>query len=157
MILYRIAREKYARDLSGNGGLISSARWHNRMPVIYASLNSSTCILEKLVHLAPEEIHNDLMIVTLEVDDTSASEKIASSQLPGNWREYPAPALSQNIGNAWLRSKSAVLLFVPSVIDPLAENALLNPMHSDISKISIRDVQPFTFDERLLFLRFGKQ
>jgi RES domain-containing protein len=157
MILYRIAREKYARDLSGNGGLISSARWHNRMPAIYASLNSSTCILEKLVHLAPEEIHNDLMIITLELSDTIASEKIAASQLTGNWKEYPAPVLLQNIGNAWLRSKSAVLLFVPSAIDPLAENALLNPMHADISKICIREVQSFTYDERLLFLRFEKQ
>jgi RES domain-containing protein len=156
MILYRIAREKYARDLSGTGGLISSARWHNRMPVIYASFNSSTCILEKLVHLAPDEIHNDLMIITLELDYTIASEKLSASQLPGNWKEYPPPPLLQNIGNAWLRTKSSVLLFVPSVIDPLAENALLNPMHGDISSINIKDVTPFAYDERLLFPRPGK-
>lgn len=149
MILYRIAREKYAHDLSGNGGLISSARWHSRMPVIYTSLNSSTCILEKLVHLMPQEIHHDLMLISIDVPDDCDSDKLEASQLPANWKTYPAPPVLQRIGNAWLLAKGAVLLHVPSVIDPMAWNVLVNPLHIDAAHLHVREMLPFRYDERL--------
>src|SRR5476651_1942741 len=113
MILYRIAREKHARDLSGNGGLISSARWHDHMPVIYASFTSSTCILETLVHVRPEEIHHDLHMIVIEAADQISSEVLNASQLPPNWREIPGPPLLRQIGNAWLKAKTSALLIVP--------------------------------------------
>lgn len=150
MILYRIAREKYARDLSGNGGLLSSGRWHNRVPVIYASLNSSTCILEKLVHLVPGEIHHDLMMISLEAPENMSSEKLEVEQLPPDWKNYPGPPLLQRIGNAWLQGRSAALLYVPSAIDPMADNVLLNPLHKDSGRITIKDIIPFRYDERFL-------
>jgi RES domain-containing protein len=153
MILYRIAREKYARDLSGYGGQLSSARWHDHMPVIYTSLNSSTCILEKLVHLMPEEIHHDLVLIALEIPDDISSEKLETYQLPADWKNYPGPPLLQRIGNAWLLARSAALLYVPSAIDPIASNVLLNPLHPEISQLSIKEVVPFRYDERLLTFR----
>jgi RES domain-containing protein len=156
MILYRIARDKYTRDLSGNGGLISSARWHNRMPVIYTSLNSSTCILEKLVHLMPGDIHHDLMLISLEVQDDFTSEKLEAGQLPANWKNYPSPPLLQRIGNAWLQRRSAALLYVPSAVDPLAQNVLLNPSHEDISRVNIKQIIPFRYDERLVAARLPR-
>ncbi|MET3502661.1 RES domain-containing protein [Mucilaginibacter rubeus] len=150
MILYRITREKYAHDLSGRGGLLSSARWHDHIPVIYTSFNSSTAILEVLVHLQPEDIHNDLVIMSIIVPDTAVSEELDIDQLPAGWNNYPAPIILKRIGNAWLTSKSALLLYIPSVIDPLAKNVLINPMHTDASRLKIGDVQPFTFDKRLI-------
>jgi RES domain-containing protein len=150
MILYRITREKYAHDLSGRGGLLSSARWHDHIPVIYTSFNSSTAILEVLVHLQPEDIHNDLVIMSIIVPDTAVGEELDIDQLPAGWNNYPAPIILKRIGNAWLTSKSALLLYIPSVIDPLAKNVLINPMHTDASRLKIGDVQPFTFDKRLI-------
>lgn len=150
MTLYRITREKYAHDLSGRGGLLSSARWHDHIPVIYASVNSSTAILEVLVHLQPEEIHHDLMIMSIIVPDTTFSEELEIAQLSADWNSYPAPAILKRIGNAWLTSKSAALLYIPSVIDPLAKNVLINPMHPDASLLKIDELRPFTFDKRLI-------
>ncbi|AYL96954.1 RES family NAD+ phosphorylase [Mucilaginibacter celer] len=150
MILYRITREKYAQDLSGRGGLLSAARWHDHVPVIYSSVNSSTAILEVLVHLQPEEIHNDLMIMSIVVPDDVISEELAIAELPAGWNNYPAPAILKQIGNAWLASKSALLLYIPSVIDPLAKNVLINPLHSDATQLKIGELQPFTFDKRLI-------
>ncbi|WP_186292760.1 RES family NAD+ phosphorylase [Mucilaginibacter corticis] len=149
MKLYRIAREKYASDLSGQGGLFSAARWHDRLPVIYTSLNSSTCILEKLVHLRPEEIHHDLVLTILEAPDTVSQEALDATQLPADWATYPAPAFLQLIGNTWLRNRSALLLFVPSVIDPLAQNVLINPLHPEAGGVQVIHQQPFYYDERL--------
>jgi len=150
MILYRIARERYARDLSGNGGLVSSARWHDHLPVIYTAFNSSTCILETLVHLMPEEIHNDLQLITIDAADKVASEMITPAQLPPGWKEIPGPPLLKQLGNAWLRGNTAALLIVPSAVDPLAQNVLINPLHPDISHISVKAILPFTYDQRLL-------
>lgn len=152
MKLYRIARQKYAADLSGHGGLLSTARWHDHMPVIYTSVNSSTCILEKLVHLRPEEIHHDLVLTTLEVPDEVSQEVLPVEQLPKSWATYPAPPVLQVIGNGWLRQRSALLLYVPSVIDPLAQNVLINPLHPEASQVRLTDQQAFRYDDRL----FGK-
>ena len=149
MILYRITREKYANDLSGRGGLLSSARWHDHLPVIYTSVNSATCILEKLVHLLPEEIHHDLTMSILTVDESLTSEQIGVEQLPATWKRYPAPEVLKGIGNAWLMAKSSPLLFVPSVIDPYSQNVLINPLHPNATQITVTKVEPFTYDGRL--------
>ncbi|WP_158800009.1 RES family NAD+ phosphorylase [Pedobacter sp. L105] len=149
MILYRIAREIYAKDLSGKGGAISSARWHNHLPVIYTSVHSSTAILEKLVQLKPSEIHHDLMIMGIVVPDQYSSLELDPGDLPGQWNTYPPLPLLQRIGNAWLLKKSSLLLFVPSVIDQLAMNVLINPGHPEAEKLKIDKVEPFTFDGRL--------
>jgi RES domain-containing protein len=149
MILYRIVREQYARDLSGKGGLLSSARWHDHLPVIYTSVNSSTCILEKLVQLLPGEIHHDLVISSLIVPESVESEMLQAEQLPDGWNHYPGPDALKRIGNAWLNGKSSPLLFVPSVIDPFAQNVLINPIHPHAASITIGAINPFTFDDRL--------
>ena len=150
MILYRITREKYAHGISGRGGLLSAARWHDHVPVIYSSLSSSTAILEVLVHLQPEEIHNDLMIMSIIVPDEINSEELDITDLPAGWKNYPAPAILKRIGNAWLAAKSALLLYIPSVIDPLAKNVLINPLYPDARLLEIVDIQSFTFDRRLM-------
>ena len=150
MMLYRITRELYAHDFSGRGGLLSSARWHDRLPVIYTSLASSTTILEKLVHLKFDEIHNDLVMIRFEVSDIASSQMLEANQLSKNWNTYPAPDILRKIGNAWLLSKSSLLLYVPSVIDPLAQNVLINPLHFEINLLKIIEIKPFTFDDRLL-------
>lgn len=151
MILYRITREPYAMDLTEKGGLLSSARWHDHLPVIYTSLTSSTTILEKLVHLRPDEIHHDLMMMTkMEVADSASSQLLEAHQLLAGWNTYPAPSLLKKIGNAWLTGKTSLLLYAPSVIDPMAQNVLINSLHPEISSLKILELQPFTFNRRLI-------
>jgi len=149
MILYRIAREKYARDLSGRGGLLTAARWHNHLPVIYSSVQSSTCILEKLVHLKLGEIHHDLQLIEMEVPESASNLLVDPQDLPVNWNTYPAPRTLARIGNAWLAAKSSFLLYVPSVVDPLARNVLINPLHKEAGELKLLSIIPFTYDERL--------
>lgn len=93
----------YAEDLSGRGATISAARWHDRLPVIYTSLHSSTCILEKLVQLQTDEIHHDLIMMSIVVPEYCSSQELSIDQLPKQWNSYPALPLLQRIGNAWLK------------------------------------------------------
>jgi RES domain-containing protein len=150
MILYRITRERYAMDLSGRGGLLSTARWHNHMPVLYSSLQSSACILEKLVHLEQSEIHHDLQIVKMSIPDDVSRLLLELSDLPADWNRYPAPRILQRIGNAWLTSGQSCLLEVPCALDPYAQNILINPLHVEAKTLRVESVTPFRFDERLL-------
>lgn len=149
MKLYRIARAEFANDLSGRGGLRSPARWHNFMPVLYTSIQSSTCILEKLVHLEPDEIHHDLEMVEIFVPDAASFLSVAAEDLPVNWSNYPAPRVLEKIGNEWLLSNRSLLLFVPSVCDPFSQNVLINPAHEEAVALKILSISPFRFDKRL--------
>lgn len=149
MKLYRIVRKKYANDLSGRGGLLTTARWHNHLPVLYTSVQSSTCILEKLVHLETGEIHHDLQMAEIIVPDASSRFMVDPEDLPKKWNTYPAPRTLAKIGNAWLSAKSSLLLYVPSVIDPFSHNVLINPLHEEAAEVEIESVTPFRFDERL--------
>lgn len=137
MKLFRIAREKYALDLSGRSGLLSTARWHDRLPVLYSSIQSSTCILEKLVHLETGEIHHDLLMIEMSVSDTASQLTVDPTDLPQNWNVYPAPRILAKIGNAWLTAKSSLLLYVPSVVDPFTQNVLINPLHDEASQLKL--------------------
>lgn len=149
MKLYRIAREKYANDLSGRGGLLTTARWHDHLPVLYTSVQSSTCILEKLVHLEAGEIHHDLQMIEMSAPDSVTHMVVDPQDLPEKWNTYPAPRVLAKIGNAWLTAKSSLLLYVPSVIDPFSQNVLINPLHDQASELKIDSITPFRFDERL--------
>jgi RES domain-containing protein len=152
MTFYLITREIFSHDFSGNGGLKSFARWHDHLPVIYASVNSSTAILETLVHLHPDEIHNDLVIMAINAPDTLLSDELEIEQLPKDWNIYPGPVVLQKIGNAWLRSKSSLILYIPSAVDSFSKNILINPQHPDAINFTINNVKPFAFDNRLLSL-----
>lgn len=149
MKLYRIAREKYADDLSGRGGLLTAARWHDHLPVLYTSVQSSTCILEKLVHLQAGEIHHDLQMIEMTVPDSVISLIVDPEDLPQKWNTYPAPRSLAKIGNAWLTAKSSLLLYVPSVVDLFSQNVLINPLHEEAGELKIESVTAFRFDERL--------
>jgi len=149
MKLYRIAREKFAMDLSGRGGLLSTARWHDHLPVLYTSVQSSTCILEKLVHLEAGEIHHDLQMIEMTVPDSVTNLIVDHQDLPDQWNIYPAPRSLAKIGNVWLTAKSSLLLYVPSVIDPFSQNVLINPLHEEARELKIDSITPFRFDERL--------
>jgi RES domain-containing protein len=149
MKLYRIAREKYAQDLSGRGGLLTAARWHDHLPVLYTSVQSSTCILEKLVHLQAGEIHHDLQMIEMNVPDSVTQLVVDPDDLPVNWQTYPAPRTLAKIGNAWLTARSSLLLYVPSVVDPFSQNVLINALHEEVRELKIASITPFRFDERL--------
>ncbi len=149
MKLYRIVREQFANDLSGRGGLISFARWHYYMPVVYTSLQTSTCILEQLVHIEAGEIHHDLTMVEMSLPDHASYRSVDPDDLPENWKSYPSPPELCRIGNTWLTGRTSLLLYVPGVVDPFSRNVLINPLHEEAAGIRIESITRFVFDRRL--------
>jgi RES domain-containing protein len=143
LILWRAARRKYA-DLSGQGGLYNSGRWHSQgRPVVYTAEHPALALLEVRVNLdvSAELLPDDYVMIKIQVpeglsilaSDNDPSEGVAARQA----------------GDAWLEKGETLLMRVRSVLAPESYNVLINPLHPDAARISVLELMPFTFDPRL--------
>lgn len=148
MQAWRIAKEAYALDRTGIGGLYAEGRWHQMgLPAIYAGLTAEIAVLEKLVHTAGI-FPTDLVLVELTLpDDNALYERLDPP--PPNWAAVPPDPASIDYGSAFLRSVRALGLVVPSSIVPEARNILLNPLHPAFAGVGMRVSRRFEFDPRL--------
>ncbi len=89
--------------------------------------------------------HHKLIII--DIPSTVAVEQIDLSQVPG-WgdRNY---LKSRLYGDQWLAEQRSVALIVPSVIASYDYNIVINPLHRDISKLTISRPEDIHWDERL--------
>jgi len=117
--------------------------------MVYASENLSLGALELFVHVAPGNIPADLISIRGKLPDLISTSEIVEIQLPKNWREYPAPVELQSIGTDWLRGRTSLVLIVPSAINSLEKNLLLNPQHPQFKRLKVEMGQPFRFDPRM--------
>jgi RES domain-containing protein len=151
MIVYRIVMSAYARDLSGAGPRLYGGRWNPKgVSVIYTSESRALAVLEFYVHLSRSVILPGLSIVSIDIPDSVSRKEIAMSDLPKNWRTYPAPPELAAIGAEWVRSRESLLLHVPSAIMPPERNILINPVHSEMRKVRIIEIEEYGLDQRLI-------
>jgi RES domain-containing protein len=150
--VFRIAKTRYIRDLSGTGAMLYGGRWnHKNIPVIYASESRSLASLEFLVHVSLLPIlPKNLSIACLEIPDDIVAERISVSELPKTWRGYPAPPELADIGSKWATSMRSLLLRVPSVVVMDEFNVLINSRHPEMKRVILTGVEHFTFDRRLV-------
>jgi RES domain-containing protein len=154
MDVWRICRFKHeGAAFRGHGAETTGGRWNYKgHAMAYASENLSLAALELFMHVSPGTLPTDLISIRGTLPDSVSMEEIEESSLPGNWRQYPAPAELQRIGTDWLRREASVVLVVPSAINSLEKNILLNPAHPEIKKLRVEAGRPFRFDPRM----FGK-
>jgi RES domain-containing protein len=151
MLLYRIAKTSYVRDLTGFGAKLYGGRWNHRgTAVIYTSETRALATIEYLVHVSMQTIPRDLSMAVLGVPDDSISERVPAQSLPKNWRDFPAPPELADLGTRWAHSGRSLLLLVPSAVVPEEHNVLLNPLHSDMKHVAFRKMEPYEMDQRLL-------
>ena len=154
MLVFRLAQSAHIRDLTGAGARLYGGRWNHRgTAVIYASETRSLATLEYLVHVPLPHMPADLSIASLEIPDDVPFEEVNPSDLPQDWRRFPAPSELAGWGTAWARSCRGLLLRVPSAVVDHECNVLLNPSHPDVSRVAIADVKLYSLDERL----FGRR
>jgi len=73
------------------------------------------------------------------------------SDLPDDWQEMPYPLSTQEVGTAFLESREALILLVPSVAIGIPECnvAVVNPLHPDIAKIQRQTIIRPVYSERM--------
>ena len=151
MVVWRIAKERYALDRIGTGGLLEGGRWHQMgQPVIYAGLTVEISTLEKLAHTGPH-LPADLVLVAIHLPDDPALyvDRTDIASLPPGWDSIPPGFASAELGAEFLRSGKALGLIIPSAIVPEASNIVINPMHRAFSSVTMEIRRPFQFDQRL--------
>ncbi|MEX0608086.1 MAG: RES domain-containing protein [Balneolaceae bacterium] len=150
MNLFRITRRKYAGDLTGEGARIHGGRWNRKgFNVLYTSEHESLATLELLAHTSIANIPEDLEMLEISIPDGIPFDEVSIKDLPENWRVYPAPKKLADIGTDWIINRNKLLLKIPSVIIPSEFNVLINPAHPDFSRVSVKEISAFSFDDRL--------
>ena len=76
--------------------------------------------------------------------------KLEVTKLSPDWRAYPAPASTRDLGTAWVKDAQSVVLALPSALVPTETNYLVNPAHPDFSQLHIGNPEDFHFDSRLI-------
>jgi RES domain-containing protein len=147
IMLYRFAHEKYANDLSGTGAKLFGGRWNSKgLPALYTSSAISLSLLEILVYSASYEEITTNWLMKLSIHEKAYS-LLELKKLKADWAmdiDY-----TRFIGDEFLKSKSHLLLKIPSAIIPDEYNYLVNPMHEMYSKLNIKSAAKFKFDGRL--------
>jgi RES domain-containing protein len=148
MTVFRIARRRWAKDLSGKGAMLEGGRWNSQgVPLIYTSATRSLALLEILAHatIAPA----DLVIITIKLPPRLRITSLDESSLPKDWNRVPPSRNSKRIGDRFCAEGSSLALIVPSIIVPGEQNVLLNPNHPHASKIEIVSADKLPIDARL--------
>jgi RES domain-containing protein len=92
MIVYRIAKTRHIRDLSGIGAKLHGGKWNNKgTGIVYTSESRSLATVEYLVHVPISIIPGDLSIASIEIPDSIKPKNVLPGNLPKNRRDYPPP------------------------------------------------------------------
>lgn len=149
---YRLVKTKWASSaFDGEGAKRYGGRWNSRgKACVYLSASESLAVLEILVHLNDTQQMNHYTLLQLSIKQTDILY-LPEENMPDNWKEFPAPADTAELGDAWLRGTPSLALAVPSVIVPREWNYILNPAHDKFNQ-TILNANRLNFepDQRLI-------
>jgi len=150
MEAFRLSREKYAAPLSGKGAAIKGARWNSvGVELIYTASNRSLAMAEVAVHLTLATVPKDYVMLTIYLPDDVSLQKLTVADLPDCWNAFPHPNSTQAVGDRFISDNKCCVLQIPSAVTQGDFNLLVNPYHSEFSKIKIVEIEKFPFDERI--------
>ncbi len=153
MIVYRLSRSKYSKDLSGKGAELSGGRWNSKgIPLLYTGESRALCTAEIAVHTPLGNIPLDYEISSIIIPDDTVFLNLPLATLPAGWKSIPHSHNTQEIGDQFIRENKFLVMKVPSVVVQEEYNYLINPNHKDFDGIIIQSIEAFNFDERL-FIR----
>ena len=149
MIVYRVGRTKFSKDLLGEGARLHGGRWnHIFTPCIYTSESRALAVLEYTVNVNINDIPRSLSITTFEIPDVGIQE-LTIAYLPGNWKEFPAPASTKDLGTSFLSLAASPIIKIPSAVITQEFNYILNPKNADSKYFRILQIEDFIYDVRI--------
>ncbi len=142
MRVWRVARAVHATDattmLSGMGAALSGGRWNPPgMPVVYCSETSSLAMLETLARIEDISGSPTFRILDVTIPDEGVVE-LPDDEAARNGQKAGAAALKEHLAFA-----------VPSVVNPLERNIVINPLHRNFHQVQGGTMRTFRFDEQL--------
>ena len=151
MNCYRIVHKKYADTLSGEGARLYGGRWNTKgNSMIYTAQSSSLAMLEMLVQRNIQLVGINYFLITIKIPDTIKIKSLTKAEIPVNWDANPPNVTTKSIGDSFINDGKYMMLSVPSAVNPLEYNFLINDRHPDFKEVSIIDKEQIIFDKRLL-------
>jgi RES domain-containing protein len=152
MKLFRLAKSKYSRDLSGKGAEIAGGRWNSKgTPMLYTAQSIALATTEIAVRVPLGILPKGYVAITYELSEPVSILELKPHQWPADFKSIPHSHSTQVIGDEFIAGKEALILKVPSVVVQGDFNYLINPGHPDLEKVVITAAEPYEFDERLFF------
>ncbi|PWT96808.1 MAG: hypothetical protein C5B52_14885 [Bacteroidetes bacterium] len=149
MVVYRISKTEYAKNISGEGSKKFGGRWnHPGIACLYCAASRSLAVLEFSANVSLELLPKSLSIIQIEIPDDSWIE-IPINKLPPGWSSHPSPPQSREFGTKLLTRAETLCIKIPSAIIPEEYNYLINPLHKDFGKVKVKSVEDFVFDHRV--------
>ena len=146
MIVYRITKEEFSRELKASG---YPARWNYKGTyIIYTAESRSLACLENLVHRSGEGGNNLYKVMLIQIPDNVKIEVIETGQLKKDWQKIENYSYCQALAANWIAGLKTAILKVPSVLIKNEFNYLINPAHADFKKIKLTATEDFIFDAR---------
>lgn len=150
MNVFRLVRKKYPIELSGKGAAISGARWNSKgTEMIYCAQNRALAMSEVLVRLTLATLPSDFVMLTISIPDDVFIAILNPKKLNVDWNVFPNTFETPILGDNFIKKNEACVLKVPSAVVKGDFNYLINPLHSDFSKIKITEQVDFPFDKRI--------
>lgn len=149
MIVYRLAKKRFCKDLSGKGAEIAGGRWNSRgVAMLYTSQSRALCLAEIAVHLPFGIIPLDYYLVEIEIPDNASISKVKTIDLQKDWNSFPHSVETQKVGDEFVFNGKSMVLKVPSAVVQGDFNYLINPRHPDFKQVKIKNTELFSFDKR---------
>lgn len=148
MEVFRVCRTKWSKDFSGEGARLFGGRWNRKgTPCIYTASSRSLAILEYSVNISLDDIPRSLSLVAIRIPDMHLLLKM--EDLPGNWRDVPAPSSTREFGNGLLLEKKHLIIRLPSAVIPQEFNYVINPLHPALKQCEVIRVEDLVYDVRI--------
>jgi RES domain-containing protein len=119
--------------------------------MLYTSQSLALSTTEVAVHVPLGILPKGYYAITYEVPASINIQEISIKNLPQDWRSIPHSHSTQQVGDLFVNSLEALVLKVPSAVIQGDFNFLINPMHPDLAKLKVLDIQKYEFDERLFY------
>jgi RES domain-containing protein len=152
MVGYRLVRQARASDaFNGEGARRFGGRWNPKnVPVVYGSEHLSLAVLEFRVNQAGYDPDDQYVYFRFEFDEALVeSLETPPTDWTTRFKEDGSITAAQTFGEEWFLQKRSAVLSVPSAVIRIERNFVLNPHHTDFTKVAIGVAAKLDFDPRL--------
>ena len=144
---------EHLEDYRGLGASYrDGGRWNSvGHPALYFAETASVAMLEMANYLpSPRLIPSSYRLGIYELPDDTPMDRWPASMLPSDWRDFPYPNSTQQMGTDWLIAGDGQLLAVPSVAVPAGLDAIVlaSPARLDSSAVSLIGVEAEIYNPR---------
>lgn len=146
MTVYRCTLKKWAKDLTGQGAFLLGGRWNSLgHHALYTAESNLLAALEVAIRIPLTKISRDYVMVPIELP---TGIEVYEPKLWKGWNTDVEG--TQKIGDAFFKKNNYLAMKVPSALMSNTFNFLLNPRHTNFSKVKVGKSTSLLFDDRLV-------